>query len=83
MFPAGSGLSGVLWAPGTVGRSRVEIEWSFADDARLQAGDRYRATLIDAESVTIATKEATAASYDTFEPNGSFCEPTCHRAQFP
>jgi hypothetical protein len=79
MFPAGSGVSGMVWSPGTTGRDRVEITWSFANDARLQAGDRYGATLNDPAGAIIATKQATAASYSAFET----CDFTCHYAQFP
>ena len=82
-FPPGSGLSGILWAPDVVVRDRVEVEWSFADDARLRTGDRYRATLIGPAGATIAMKQATVTSYITVEPNGSSCGPTCHHAQFP
>jgi hypothetical protein len=78
-FPPGSGVSGIVWTPGTTGRDRVEMEWTFAADERLQAGDRYSAMLIDPAGAIIATKEAAAASYSTLET----CGPTCHRAQFP
>jgi hypothetical protein len=72
-------VSGTIWAPGTTGRDRVEITWTFALDAHLQAGDSYAATLIDPAGPLIATKEATASSYTTFET----CDFTCRRAQFP
>src|SRR5262245_35274316 len=42
-FPAGSGLSGTLWAPDVADHGRVQISWYFADDSRLRAGDRYSA----------------------------------------
>jgi hypothetical protein len=80
-FPAGSGVSGTVWAADGKGPDRVEMSWSFPDAVPLGAGDRYRVTVADPGGVTIATKEATAVSYDTYEPNGSSCGPTCHHAQ--
>jgi hypothetical protein len=82
LFPAASGVSGVVWAAGT-NRDRVEINWQFTDLVRFDAGDRYHVTVTDPGGVTIATKEVTAVSYDTYEPNGPSCGPTCHRARFP
>jgi len=80
-FPERSGVSGTVWAADVTSPDRVEISWSFLEAARLGAGDRYRVTVADPGGVTIATKEATAVSYNTYEPNGSSCGPTCHRAQ--
>ena len=78
-FPAGSNVWGVLWTPGTPGRERVEIGWAFPDGTRLQVGDRYRATLVDPEGVTIATNEATAIAYDEIKT----CGDSCYSARFP
>jgi hypothetical protein len=82
VFPAASGVAGVVWAAGT-NRDRVEIDWQFTDLVRFGAGDRYQVTITDPGGVTIATKEVTAVSYDTYQPNGPSCGPTCHRARFP
>ena len=45
-------------------------------NARLQAGDRYSAMLIDPSGAIIAMKEATATSYSTFD----ICDGTCYTA---
>jgi hypothetical protein len=72
-----------VWAVGVADRERVEIQWWFTGtDHRHQAGDRYRVTLTDRAGVQIATTEKTVASYDTYEPNGSSCSPTCYTARF-
>jgi len=78
-FPDGSGVSGGIEPPGAT-RDRVQVVWNFNANARLAAGDRYSATVIDPTGTIIAMREATATSYTTVELCDGF---TCHRAQFP
>jgi hypothetical protein len=83
-FPLSSGVFGVVWPPDVSGQgNRVEISWGGPGGLRVQTGDRFSVTLTDDGGATIATKQATASSVVTSEPNGSSCGPTCYVAQVP
>jgi hypothetical protein len=83
VIPKGTASGSLFFSGALVCLTAELIDWQFTDLVRFGAGDRYHVTIADPGGVTIATKEVTAVSYDTYEPNGPSCGPTCHRAHFP